>query len=70
MIRIIKHYNRDKEKIKWLLQKVEESGGITYAMEKMKSYTTEALNILHQIPESPARKGLEELVRFVTDRKY
>lgn len=70
MIRIIKHNNRDIEKIKWVIQKVEETGGIAYASEKMNAYKNEALQILNEFPESPARKGLEDLVRFVTDRKY
>ena len=29
MIRIIKHDNRDAEKVKWVIQKVEETGGIS-----------------------------------------
>lgn len=70
MINIIKNKNQNKEKIKWLISKVEEAGGIAYALEKMNSYKKEALDILHQFPENPARKGLEDLVLFVTDRKY
>jgi octaprenyl-diphosphate synthase len=70
MIRIIKHNNRDAEKVKWVIQKVEEVGGIAYAAEKMNDYKTKALQILHEFPESPARKGLEDLVLFVTERKY
>ncbi|OQY94172.1 MAG: polyprenyl synthetase [Sphingobacteriales bacterium UTBCD1] len=70
MIRIIKHENRNAEKVKWVIQKVEESGGIDYATDKMNIYKSEALNILHEFPESPVRKGLEDLVLFVTDRKY
>ncbi len=70
MINIIKNKNQVKEKVKWLIGQVEEAGGITYALEKMNSYKNEALDILRQFPESDARKGLEDLVIFVTDRKY
>lgn len=70
MIYIIKNNNTDKEKVKWVIGKVEESGGIKYATEKMNSYKQEALDQLHQFTESPIRKGLEEMVLFVTDRKY
>jgi octaprenyl-diphosphate synthase len=70
MIYIIKNNNTDKEKVQWVIKKVEESGGISYATEKMNSYKEEALQILHQFPESPVRKGLEDLVLYVTDRKY
>jgi len=70
MINIIKNKNRDKEKVKWLISQVEAVGGIRYAIEKMYAYKKEALEILHSFPESPCRQGLEDLVVFVTDRKY
>jgi octaprenyl-diphosphate synthase len=70
MIYIIKNNNTDKEKVQWVIKKVEESGGISYATEKMNAYKEEALQILHQFSESPVRKGLEDLVLYVTDRKY
>jgi octaprenyl-diphosphate synthase len=70
MIYIIKNKNRDKEKVKWVIQQVEISGGITYATEKMNVYKQEALDLLHQFPEGPFRQGLEDLVLYVTDRKY
>ena len=70
IIHIVKNKNKDKEKVKWVIQKVQEAGGIKYATEKMNEYKNEALNILHTFPESPARQGLEDLVLYVTDRKY
>ncbi len=70
IIYIVKNNNNDKEKVKWVISQVEATGGITYATEKMNAYKQEALAILHQFPESPIRKGLEDLVLFVTDRKY
>jgi octaprenyl-diphosphate synthase len=70
MIYIIKNQNRNKQKINYVLQKVVETGGIDYAVSKMEQYRDEALEILFQFPESEVRSGLEELVRFTTDRKY
>jgi octaprenyl-diphosphate synthase len=70
MIYIIKNQNKDKEKVKWVIQQVEQSGGIRYATEKMHHYKQEALDILHGFPENPVRKGLEDMVTFITDRKY
>ncbi|MEJ7674052.1 MAG: hypothetical protein WKF59_15465 [Chitinophagaceae bacterium] len=43
---------------------------LTYATRKMHDYRDEALSILYQFPESDIRNGLEELVRYTTDRKY
>jgi octaprenyl-diphosphate synthase len=70
IIYIVKNNNRDKEKVKWVIDKVEETGGIAYAKMKMETFKSEALTLLHEFPEIPARQGLEELVLFVTDRKY
>ncbi len=70
IIYIVKNQNRDKEKVNWVIEKVRETGGIRYATEKMNQFRNEALDILHSFPESPVRKGLEDMVLFVTDRKY
>jgi octaprenyl-diphosphate synthase len=70
IIYIVKNQNKDPEKINYVLQKVIETGGINYATEKMIQYRDEALTILFEFPESDIRKGLEELVRYTTDRKY
>lgn len=70
IIYIIKNENKKAEKIKYVLQKVAETGGIQYAIKKMIQYRDEALAILYDFPESDIRKGLEELVRYTTDRKY
>src|SRR5690606_8247960 len=70
MIYIIKNENKKKEKVDFVIKKVEESGGIAYAEEKMNFYKNEALKILSEFPESEIRTGMEELVSYVTDRKY
>ena len=70
IIYIVKNNNQDKKKVSWVIKQVEASGGIAYATEKMNAYKKEALDLLHQFPESPVRKGLEDMVLFVTDRKY
>src|SRR5882724_12709755 len=70
IIYIIKNQNKDTKKIKYVIDKVIETGGIRYATEKMNQYRDEALTILYEFEDSDMRKGLEELVRFTTDRKY
>jgi len=70
IIYIVKNQNKDPEKINYVLQKVIDSGGINYAAEKMIQYRDEALAVLFEYPESDVRTGLEELVRYTTDRKY
>lgn len=70
LIYIIKNENTNKEKIKVVLDEVNNAGGISYAHQKMLSYRDEALSILHEFPENETRNALEELVRFTTDRKF
>lgn len=70
LVYIMKNENKEPAKIKFVIDTVIESGGIRYATEKMNSYRDEALSILHSFEESAARKALEELVRYTTDRKY
>ncbi len=70
IIYIVKNNNNDKAKVKWVIDKVVEAGGIDYATQKMNAYKKEAIDTLRQFPESPIRQGLEDMVLFVTDRKY
>jgi len=70
IIYIVKNNNNDKGKVKWVIETVEKTGGIDYAKQKMEDFKKEALAVLHEFPESPVRKGLEDMVLFVTDRKY
>lgn len=69
-IYIVKNQNKQKEKVQFVINKVREAGGIAYAESKMFANRDEALSILHQFPETEVRNGLEELVRFTTDRQY
>lgn len=70
IIYIVKNNNREPKKVGWVIDMVKETGGITYATERMNTFKTEALDILHQFPDTPARQGLQDLVLYVTDRKY
>lgn len=70
IIYIIKNENKNKDKVKEVVDIVTKSGGIKYAETKMQQYRDEALAILYSFPASPVREALEELVRFTTDRKY
>lgn len=70
LIYIIKNENRNKERVDYLISKVAETGGISYATDKMIATRNEALNILHTFPASETRDALEELVCYTTDRSY
>ncbi len=70
IIYIIKNNSTDRRKVAEVINLVQQSGGIEYAARKMKEYQQEAIHILHQYPETPARQAMEELVSFVIEREY
>jgi octaprenyl-diphosphate synthase len=70
IIYILKNRNRDQKKVQYVIRKVAEAGGIQYAIGRMHAYRDEALAILHEFEDNDVRKGLEELVRYTTDRKF
>ncbi len=70
LVYIVKNENKKKDKVKFVIEEVQKAGGIDYAQKKMFAYRDEALAVLYHFPESEVRKGLEELVRYTTDRNY
>lgn len=70
IIYIVKNQNTDKEKVKFVLDAVNNFGGIAYATKVMFRYRDEALEILHTFPDTPERAAMEELVRYTTDRNF
>ena len=69
VVNIIKNHNTNPEKVQFVINKVNQSGGIEYAKQKMKLYHDEALAILAEFPDSPSRKSLGDLVNYTIERK-
>lgn len=70
MINLIKRESDQPESVQEVIRFVRQSGGLDYAREAMYRYREEAFEILHQLPDSPARQSLESLVNYVVDREY
>ena len=70
IINIIKNENKNTPKVKEVIAIVQQTGGISYAEQKMNAYKLEALDILNQFPQGEVRDTLENLVKFTTERKY
>lgn len=70
IIHIIKNENRNPVKVQEVINTVKDAGGIHYAEQKMNQYRDDALAILNDFDNQEVRNGLEELVRFTTDRKF
>ncbi|RLG91340.1 MAG: polyprenyl synthetase family protein [Candidatus Hecatellales archaeon] len=49
---------------------IEELGSISYATKKAEEYIEKALEKLKELPENQAKKSLENLARFVVERKF
>ncbi|MBN2173447.1 MAG: polyprenyl synthetase family protein [Bacteroidales bacterium] len=69
IINIVKNHNNNPEKVGKVIKMVNESGGISYAREKMSFYHERALDILSGFPDSDARTALKQLVDFTIERK-
>jgi len=69
LMTIIKKYNTDGVKVKHLVSRVIELGGIDYAANKMNYFRDCALQALASFPDSPAKASLTELVHYTINRK-
>ncbi len=69
IIYLIKNHHRNKKKVAEVIDFVRQSGGIEYARQKMFDYRADAIEQLRFFPDSEARRGLESLILFATDRK-
>jgi octaprenyl-diphosphate synthase len=68
IINLVKNHNDDAKKITEIINFVKEKGGLQYSETQMKTYTDAAFEILNTFPAGEARTGLEQLVRFTTER--
>lgn len=68
VVNIVKNHNNNPDKVAQVIRKVNHSGGIEYATEKMKMYQQKAFDLLHEFPDSDMRKSFEQLVVFTTER--
>ncbi len=70
LIDVIRNHNRDKVKVKQVINVVISEGGIDYTKRKMETYRDEALDILNTFSNDEVRQALEQLVRYTTDRNH
>lgn len=69
LINIVKRYNENPQKIREAIQLIIEAGGILYAHTKMMELKNEALILLNDIPDSPAKQSLIGLVEYTVNRE-
>lgn len=69
MINLVKNHEDDPVKINQIINFVKQSGGLAYAEEQMMKYQAKAFDIISKFPDSASKTGLDQLVRFTTERK-
>ena len=69
LIQSVKHHNKDKKRVKSVIAFVKEQGGLAYATAQMHAYKDKALAQLHAFPKNEFRDTLEEMARYVIERK-
>jgi Geranylgeranyl pyrophosphate synthase len=68
IINLVKNHNEDSQKVREVIAFVKANGGMEYATLKMQAYQQEAFDILTRFPINDYRNGLEQLVRYTTER--
>jgi len=69
LINSVKNYNKDKNRVKEVIEFVKSNGGIQYTIQKMKEYQTEAVDILNTYPDSSYKSSLMTMLNYVIDRE-
>ncbi|MDM9632528.1 polyprenyl synthetase family protein [Robiginitalea aurantiaca] len=69
IINSIKNHNKDRKRVKQVIQYVKDSGGLEYAEQRMCEFRDQALEILKPYSASPYKQALELMVNYVVDRK-
>lgn len=69
VINSVKNHNKDKERVKEVIDFVKKTGGMDYAVSKMESFKDEALVILNSYQNSQYKDSLILMVNYVIDRK-
>jgi len=68
LMKIVKNKKEDPQSILWLMDKVRELGGISYAQKRLKEWQEKAKGHLTTFPEGPSRTALQELVDYIGNR--
>jgi octaprenyl-diphosphate synthase len=68
-INSIKNHNKDKKRVKEVIQFVKDKNGLSYAEEKMVQFQQEALALIQNFPNSEYKDSLTLMVNYVIERK-
>jgi len=66
----IRNHNKKTKRVKELIDFVKASGGLDYAIGVMHDFRKKAQDILDTFPDSPSRKALQIMLKYVVERKF
>lgn len=69
IINMVKKHNENPEKISWLIERIKQSGGLDYSMQKMKEFNDKAFEILDEMPDNSSRQSMKKLIKYNIERK-
>ncbi len=69
LINSVKNHNKDKKRVREVIEFVKQNGGLEYATQKMKSFQNEASLILAQYPDSEYKESLQTMIDYVIERE-
>lgn len=69
LINSIKNYNKDKKRVKEVIEFVKNNNGLAYAEQKMIQFKQEALQLIENYPQSDYKNSLIMMVNYVIERK-
>lgn len=69
LINSVKRHNKDKKRVREVIEFVKANDGLEYSRKKMQEYSSKALEILAEFPQGEYRNSLETMVTFVMERE-
>jgi len=69
LINSIKNHNKDKERVREVIDFVKKNDGLEYAVSKMEAFKDDALLLLNTYPDSTFKASLILMVNYVIERK-
>lgn len=69
IINSVKNHNKDKKRVREIINFVRDKQGLSYAEGKMREFQQKALAILSGFPDSEYKTALALMVNYVIDRK-
>ncbi|MGI5920679.1 MAG: polyprenyl synthetase family protein [Syntrophomonadaceae bacterium] len=67
---VIRNRNLADQEIKKIISILEDCGAIQYSLDRSREFLNQGLNLIHILPDHPARRALEELAVFLVEGYY